>query len=95
MRTGTPISSSYYLDRHREEIYFVTGVPEPDWDFGLSHVDADMDALRAAFDGFHPEVQQLIDVCSGATQVAVVRSCTASLVEPRPDRPESATPAIR
>ena len=58
----------YYLDRRREEIYFVTGVPEPDWDYGLSYVDADMDALRAAFEGFHPEVRHLIDICPGATK---------------------------
>ena len=58
----------YFLDRHHEEIYFVTGVPEPEWDYGLSFVEADMDELRAAFEGFHPEVQHLLDICPGATK---------------------------
>jgi 6-hydroxynicotinate 3-monooxygenase len=59
----------YYLDRQYDEIYFVTGVKEADWDYGLSYIDADMDELRAAFAGFHPEVQTLIDL-------AEARDCT-------------------
>ena len=58
----------YYLDRRHEEIYFVTGVPEPAWDHGLSYVDADGDELRAAFAGFHPEVQGLLEIASGVTK---------------------------
>ena len=58
----------YYRDRHYEEIYFVTGVPEPDWDSALSYVDADLDELRAAFTGFHPEVQHLLEICPAATK---------------------------
>ena len=58
----------YYLDRNRDEIYFVTGVPQPEWDYGFSHVDADYDELRAAFADFHPEIHTLIDISSGATK---------------------------
>lgn len=58
----------YYLDRNHDEIYFVTGVPEPEWDYGFSHVDADYDELRAAFADFHPEIHTLIDISSGATK---------------------------
>ena len=58
----------YFLDRHHEEIYFVTGVPEAHWDHGLSFVEADLDELRAAFVGFHPEVQRLLEICPGATK---------------------------
>ena len=58
----------YFLDRHNREIYFVTGVPEPVWDYGISFVEADMDELRAAFVGFHAEVQHLIEICPGATK---------------------------
>lgn len=58
----------YYLDKNRDEIYFVTGVPEPEWDFGFSYVDADLDELRAAFKGFHPEVQRLLDVAKNVTK---------------------------
>lgn len=58
----------YFLDRRREEIYFVTGVPEPAWDHGLSFVEADLDELRAAFDGFHPDVQRVLGACPQATK---------------------------
>ena len=58
----------YYLDKDHDEIYFVTGVPEPEWDYGFSHVDADYDELRAAFAGFHPEIQTLIDISAEATK---------------------------
>ncbi len=58
----------YYLDGNHDEIYFVTGVPEPEWTHGVSHVDADYDDLRAAFRGFHPEVRALIELSDGATK---------------------------
>ena len=58
----------YFLDRNHDEIYFVTGVPEPEWDHGISHVDADYDELRAAFADFHPEIHTLIDLSTGATK---------------------------
>jgi 6-hydroxynicotinate 3-monooxygenase len=58
----------YFLDRHYREIYFVTGVPESTWDYGLAYVDADLDELRAAFAGFHPEVQRLLRLCPAATK---------------------------
>ena len=58
----------YYLDANHEEIYFVTGVPEPQWDYGFSHVDADYDELRLAFADFHPEIHTLIEISSGATK---------------------------
>ena len=58
----------YFLDRNHDEIYFVTGVPEPEWDHGISHVEADYDELRAAFADFHPEIHTLIDLSTGATK---------------------------
>ena len=58
----------YYLDRDHDEIYFVTGVPEPEWDYGFSHVDADYGELRRAFADFHPEIHTLIDISAGATK---------------------------
>lgn len=58
----------YFLDRHHNEIYFVTGVPEPEWDYGLAYVDADLGELRDSFAGFHPEVQRLLEICPAATK---------------------------
>ena len=58
----------YYLDRNREEFYFVSGVPEPEWDYGLSFVQADLDEMRASFEGFHPTVQKILAACPEATK---------------------------
>ena len=58
----------YYLDRPKTELYFVTGVPEPAWREGTSFVQADMEELRAAFDDFHPEVDQLLRATPQATK---------------------------
>ena len=43
-------------------------MPEPAWEHGFSHVDADYDELRRAFAGFHPEIHTLIDISAGATK---------------------------
>lgn len=58
----------YFLDNRREEVYFVTGVPEAQWDHGLSFVDVELDELRTAFDGFHPDVERLVGACPSATK---------------------------
>jgi 6-hydroxynicotinate 3-monooxygenase len=57
----------YYITQPRDEIYFVTGVPEPNWRSGQSFIETDLDSLRAAFAGYHPEVQEILDVCGQAT----------------------------
>ena len=46
----------------------MTGVPEAEWDHGLSFVDVDLNELRAAFDGFHPNVERLVGACPSATK---------------------------
>jgi 6-hydroxynicotinate 3-monooxygenase len=58
----------YFLDRHYKELYFVTGVAEPNWDSGTNFVEADLNELREAFVGFHPEVQRILQVCPNATK---------------------------
>jgi 6-hydroxynicotinate 3-monooxygenase len=56
----------YYLTPARDEMYIVTGVPEP-WDSDdFTPKPTDLKQLRAAFEGFHPEVQRLIEVCPHA-----------------------------
>ncbi|MGE0734681.1 MAG: FAD-dependent monooxygenase [Alphaproteobacteria bacterium] len=57
----------YYITRPRDEIYFVTGVPEANWKSGQSSIETDLSSLRAAFAGFHPEVQEILNVCPQAT----------------------------
>jgi 6-hydroxynicotinate 3-monooxygenase len=51
----------YYVTEKKDEIYYVTGVPEPTWDMSKSWVPSSQDEMRAAFDGWHPGVQSLID----------------------------------
>lgn len=58
----------YYLTKNREEVYIVSGVPDPDWDSGVSHVEADLDEMIAAFDGFHDDLMQVLYACPAATK---------------------------
>jgi salicylate hydroxylase/6-hydroxynicotinate 3-monooxygenase len=55
----------YYVTAARDEIYFVTSVPErADWITPESwSAKGDLAELKAAYAGFHPEVQAVIDAC--------------------------------
>jgi salicylate hydroxylase/6-hydroxynicotinate 3-monooxygenase len=55
----------YYVTRARDELYFVTSVPESaEWMTPESwSAKGDLEALRAAYAGFHPEVQAVLDAC--------------------------------
>ena len=55
----------YYVTAARDELYFVTSVPESaDWMTPESwSAKGDLDALRTAYRGFHPEVQTVIEAC--------------------------------
>ncbi|HEX2825554.1 MAG TPA: FAD-dependent monooxygenase [Burkholderiales bacterium] len=55
----------YYVTRARDELYFVTSVPEKaDWITKESWSSkGDLDELRAAYAGFHPEVQAVLAAC--------------------------------
>lgn len=59
---------TYHLSRANDEIYFVTGAPDPSWDGGMQPVPATKDEMKACYAGFHPEVQAVIDACSAATK---------------------------
>ncbi|XQU70935.1 hypothetical protein OJJOAM_003724 [Cupriavidus sp. H18C1] len=51
-----------YFDTGKlDEIYYVTGVPEPTWDMSKSWLPSSIDEMRAAFDGWHQGVQSLIE----------------------------------
>ena len=63
---------TYYLTRARDEFYFMTLVPEPDWgapDFAPQA--ADLARMRAHFAGFHPDVLHTLAVTPRATRWAV------------------------
>ena len=55
----------YYATAARDEIYFVTSVPErADWMTPESwSAKGDLSELRAAYAGFHPDVRAVLDAC--------------------------------
>jgi 2-polyprenyl-6-methoxyphenol hydroxylase-like FAD-dependent oxidoreductase len=57
----------YYLTSKRDEIYFVTGVPEPWRSEDYSPIATDMAQLRQHFRNFHPEVQGILSACPQAS----------------------------
>ncbi len=55
----------YFVTRNRDTLYFVTSVPEPaEWLTPESwSAKGDLDELRAAYAGFHPDVQAILQAC--------------------------------
>ena len=64
----------YYTRADRSEVYFVTSVPEPaEWLTPESwSAKGDVAELRAAFDGFHPEVGGVIEACPDCHKWAIL-----------------------
>ena len=58
----------YYLTRARNEIYIVTGSPHPEWPGDTASVPATMAEIKACYEGFHQEVQDVIDACPQASK---------------------------
>ena len=58
----------YYTTGRRDEYYYVTGVPEPDWNSDASFVPSSQEEMRVAFDGYHDTVQALIDATTSVTK---------------------------
>ncbi len=50
----------YYTTRAKDEVYFVTGSPDPDWE-GTSPVNVTIKEVKDHYAGFHDEVQRVID----------------------------------
>ncbi|WP_211307465.1 FAD-dependent monooxygenase [Polynucleobacter rarus] len=53
----------YYVTPQKDEIYFVTSVPEPQWNNESWSAKGDLGELRAAFSGFHEQVQRVLAAC--------------------------------
>lgn len=60
----------YYVSAGRE-LYFTTAVPDDDWDVESYSARGDLDELRAAFAGFHPEVQSVLRACPAVHKWAI------------------------
>ena len=50
----------YPVKPDRSEIYFVTSQPEPGFEIESWSAEGDVNVLRAAFEGFHPEVRKVV-----------------------------------
>jgi salicylate hydroxylase/6-hydroxynicotinate 3-monooxygenase len=53
----------YYVNPRRDEIYFVTSTPEPDFDVESWSAKGDLDVMREAYRDFHPTVRAVLDAC--------------------------------
>jgi 6-hydroxynicotinate 3-monooxygenase len=62
----------YYVRPRREEIYFVTSTPEPDFEVESWSAKGDLEMLRKAYAGFHPQVREVITACLEVHKWALV-----------------------
>jgi salicylate hydroxylase/6-hydroxynicotinate 3-monooxygenase len=64
----------YYVTNTRSELYFVTSVPEPsEWLTRESwSAKGDVKELRAAYEGFHPDVRAVLDACPDCHKWAIL-----------------------
>jgi 6-hydroxynicotinate 3-monooxygenase len=62
----------YFVKPDRSEVYFVTSQPEPDFTVESWSAKGDMRTLRAAFEGFHPQVQHVLAACPDVHKWALV-----------------------
>ena len=53
----------YPVKPDRSEVYFVTSQPEPGFNLESWSTKGDVAVLRAAFEGFHPDVQRVLAAC--------------------------------
>lgn len=62
----------YYVNQRRDEVYFVTSTPEPDFKVESWSAVGDLDVLRAAYADFHPRVRAVLDACPAVHKWALV-----------------------
>lgn len=63
---------AYYTTRKRDEVYFVTSVPEPEWTKESWSATGDLGQLREAFKGFHEQVQRVLAACPKVHKWAIL-----------------------
>ena len=62
----------YYINPRRDEVYFVTSTPEPDFKVESWSATGSLEELRAAYAGFHPQVRHVLDCCPEVHKWALV-----------------------
>lgn len=63
---------SYFTNPRRDELYFVTSTPEPDFAVESWSAKGDLSQLRAAYRDFHPQVRAILDACPDVHKWALV-----------------------
>ena len=62
----------YYVKPDRSEVYFVTSQPEPDFKIESWSAKGDVKELRRAFEGFDPQVGNVLAACPNVHKWALV-----------------------
>ena len=62
----------YYITRNRDEVYFVTSTPEPDFNLESWSTTGDLATLREAYKDFHPTVRGVLEACPQVHKWALV-----------------------
>jgi salicylate hydroxylase/6-hydroxynicotinate 3-monooxygenase len=63
---------TYYVNCHRDEVYFVTSTPEPDFEVESWSAKGDLKVLRQAYAEFHPTVRAVLAACPEVHKWALV-----------------------
>ena len=63
---------SYFINPRRDELYFVTSTPEPEFSIESWSAKGDLGTLRAAYDTFHPQVRAILAACLDVHKWALV-----------------------
>jgi salicylate hydroxylase/6-hydroxynicotinate 3-monooxygenase len=63
----------YFTNPRRDEVYFVTATPDPDFKIESWSMKGDLKELRAAYEGFHPQIQTLLAACPAVHKWALVQ----------------------
>ena len=63
---------NYYVNPRRDELYFVTSTPEPDFNVESWSAKGDPATLRAAYDTFHPDARAILAACPDVHKWALV-----------------------
>ena len=63
---------TYKVDPRRDELYFIASTPEPDFKVESWSARGDLDQMRAAFAGFHPQARIILEACPEVRKWALV-----------------------
>lgn len=62
----------YFVNNRKDEVYFVTSVPEPEWALESWSAQGDLGTIRKAYAGFHEQVQRVLTACTQVHKWAIV-----------------------